>query len=89
MLFRSGIGGGVGAAPLYPQIKKLEEQGISCDVILGGRDANLIILKEEFNALAHATYYATNDGSLGTEGFVTDVLKTLLENGHQVTSFAL
>ena len=77
-----GIGGGVGAAPLYPQIKKLHEMGVQCDVILGGRDASLVILKEAFQEVSDRLYFATNDGSLGTEGFVTDVLQTLLEEGN-------
>ncbi len=76
-----GIGGGVGAAPLYPQVKKLQEQGVVCDVILGGRDASLVILKEAFEALGCTVYVATNDGSLGTQGFVTDVLVELLDQG--------
>lgn len=76
-----GIGGGVGAAPLYPQIKKLKEMGIACDVILGGRGKEFVILQEEFEQMSDKVYYATNDGSLGQEGFVTDILKQLIETG--------
>ncbi|MGL4361906.1 MAG: sulfide/dihydroorotate dehydrogenase-like FAD/NAD-binding protein [Cellulosilyticaceae bacterium] len=78
-----GIGGGVGAAPLYPQIKKLMEKGVSCDVILGGRNKELVILQKEFEKVAENTYYATDDGSLGRKGFVTDVLKELIQNGNE------
>lgn len=77
-----GIGGGVGAAPLYPQIKKLSENGVQCDVILGGREKNLVILQDEFTAISDHTYFATNDGSLGVKGFVTDVLKALIDEGN-------
>ena len=76
-----GIGGGVGAAPLYPQIKHLKEQGITCDIILGGREKEFVILKEAFESIADNVYCATNDGSLGTKGFVTDVLKLLIDDG--------
>ncbi|MDA3731256.1 sulfide/dihydroorotate dehydrogenase-like FAD/NAD-binding protein [Niameybacter massiliensis] len=76
-----GIGGGVGAAPLYPQIKELKAQGVACDVILGGRDKDYVILQEEFKEITDNVYFATNDGSLGTNGFVTDVLNELLANG--------
>jgi len=76
-----GIGGGVGAAPLYPQLKKLSEMGVSVDVIIGGRTDELVILKEEFQEICDHVYFATNDGSLGHEGFVTDVLGELLHQG--------
>lgn len=78
-----GIGGGVGAAPLYPQLKKFKELGTEVDVVLGGRDESLVILKDEYKAVADNVYYATNDGSLGVKGFVTDVLKDLVENKGQ------
>lgn len=76
-----GIGGGVGAAPLYPQIKALKEKGVQCDVILGGRDKDYVILQDEFKTICDHVYFATNDGSLGISGFVTDVLNKLLEEG--------
>jgi ferredoxin--NADP+ reductase len=77
-----GIGGGVGAAPLYPQIKKLKELGVECDVILGGRSSEFVILQDEYKKLANI-YIATNDGSLGEQGFVTDVLKRLIAEGNE------
>ncbi|MDR2105120.1 MAG: sulfide/dihydroorotate dehydrogenase-like FAD/NAD-binding protein, partial [Deferribacteraceae bacterium] len=76
-----GIGGGVGIAPLYPQLKKFKGEGISVEVILGGRSKDLVILKEEIAAFADALYFATDDGSLGIKGLVTDMLKTLLSEG--------
>lgn len=77
-----GIGGGVGAAPLYPQLRKWKETGAEVDVILGGRSKDLIILEKEFEAFCGQIYMATNDGSCGIQGFVTDILKQLLHNGH-------
>ncbi len=76
-----GIGGGVGAAPLYPQIKKLVKMGVECDVVLGGRSAEFVILQEEFKALGCKIYIATDDGTDGIKGFVTDVLKDQLAKG--------
>ncbi|WP_069997696.1 sulfide/dihydroorotate dehydrogenase-like FAD/NAD-binding protein [Cellulosilyticum sp. I15G10I2] len=76
-----GIGGGVGAAPLYPQIKQLYAQGTACDVILGGRSGEFVILHDEFKSISNV-YVATNDGSLGVSGFVTDVLKDLIAQGN-------
>lgn len=76
-----GIAGGVGAAPLYPQLKKLSEMGVSVDVIIGGRTDALVILGEEYAKFCDNVYYATNDGSLGHQGFVTDVFTNLLEEG--------
>jgi ferredoxin/flavodoxin---NADP+ reductase len=75
-----GIGGGVGAAPLYPQLRKWKETGADVDVILGGRSKEFIILEKEFSAFCGQVYMATNDGSAGVQGFVTDILKGLLQD---------
>lgn len=77
------IGGGVGIAPLYPQVKYLHNNGAHVEGILGGRTKELIILKDEFDQVCNDLYFATNDGSIGTTGFVTDVLNQLLEDGKQ------
>ncbi|WP_321368186.1 NADPH-dependent glutamate synthase [uncultured Draconibacterium sp.] len=77
------VGGGVGAAPLYPQIKMHAENGADIDVVLGGRSAEFVILQEEFSKLANNVFVATDDGSLGTKGFVTNVVQKLLEEGNQ------
>ncbi|GHU86920.1 ferredoxin--NADP(+) reductase [Deferribacterales bacterium] len=76
-----GIGGGVGIAPLYPQMKHLKQMGVRVDCVLGGRNRELVILKREFEAFADSVLYATDDGSLGIKGVVTDVLKSQLEKG--------
>ena len=78
-----GIAGGVGAAPLYPQAKKLAEQGTKVDVIIGGRTAELILLKEKFEKFCDNVYIMTDDGSLGEQGVVTKKLQELLDAGVQ------
>ena len=76
-----GIAGGVGAAPLYPQLRELKKNGVAVDVILGARNKDLILLEEDFREFADQVYLVTNDGSAGQTGFVTDVLKELLAKG--------
>lgn len=79
-----GVAGGVGAAPLYPQLRKLSEMGVKVDVIIGGRSAEYVILAEKFKAFCDNVYIATDDGSLGTKGFVTTVLQELVDKGEQI-----
>lgn len=74
------VGGGLGIAPVYPQVKWLHENGISCDVVIGARNEELLILKEEMEASAGNLYIATDDGSIGRKGLVTDVIRDLVEN---------
>mgnify|MGYP002517199004 FL=1 len=76
-----GIAGGVGAAPLYPQAKKLAEQGTKVDVIIGGRTGELVLLKEKFEKFCDNVYIMTDDGSLGEKGVVTKKLQELLDAG--------
>ncbi|HOW88402.1 MAG TPA: sulfide/dihydroorotate dehydrogenase-like FAD/NAD-binding protein [Candidatus Omnitrophota bacterium] len=78
-----GIGGGVGAAPLYPQLKKLSDMGVSVDLILGARSKDLILLEEKFSKFCKNIYITTDDGSYGTKGLVTDKLKELVEKGEK------
>ncbi|MDN5342844.1 MAG: ferredoxin/flavodoxin---NADP+ reductase [Oceanotoga sp.] len=78
-----GIGGGVGIAPLYPQMKKMKDLGVQVDVLLGGRTNKHIIMENMFEEFVDNIYYATNDGSKGIKGFVTDKLLELLENGEK------
>ncbi len=78
------IAGGVGAAPVYPQVKWLHEQGIDADVILGARNRELLIMEEDLRKAARNLYVTTDDGSYGEHGLVTDVLKRLVrEEGKQ------
>ena len=58
--------------------------GVSVDVIIGGRSAEFVILKEKFEAFCDHVYIATDDGSLGTKGFVTNVLSDLIEKGEKI-----
>lgn len=73
------IGGGVGAAPLLPVAKGLKDSGNNIISILGAADKNSLILEDEFKNISDDLYIATNDGSKGIKGFVTDILKKLLE----------
>lgn len=74
------IAGGVGTAPVYPQVKWLHEKGIKADVIVGAKTKDIVILEEEMKAVAGSLYIATDDGSSGFKGLVTDQLKDLVQN---------
>lgn len=74
------IAGGVGAAPVYPQVKWLHNHGIEADVIVGTKTKETLILEKEMRDVAGNLYIATDDGSYGFKGLVTDVLKDLVEN---------
>lgn len=75
------IGGGLGTAIAYPQAKKLHKMGAEVDVIAGFRNKDIIILEDELKANASNVYITTDDGSNGTKGFVTDILKQQIESG--------
>jgi len=72
------VAGGVGAAPVYPQVKWLHEQGVQVDVIIGARNSEMLILEKELRIVAGNLYIATDDGSRGHHGLVTDVIKKLV-----------
>lgn len=78
-----GVAGGVGSAPLYPQLRELARRGVEVDVIIGGREAQYVLLADKFREFCKNVYIATDDGSLGTKGFVTTVLTDLLDKGEQ------
>ena len=71
------VGGGVGVPPIYNLCKKLIAEGKQPQVVLGFNTASEIFLAEEFMALGADVYIATADGSVGTKGFVTDVIQAL------------
>ena len=71
------IGGGVGVPPMYNLCKKLLAEGKEVSVLLGFNTKDEIFYEEEFKALGAKVYVTTVDGSYGTKGFVTDVLKDL------------
>ncbi len=74
------IAGGVGTAPVYPQVKWLSEQGVKADVIVGAKSEEYMILKEEMENVAGTVYPCTDDGSYGFKGLVTNKLKELVQN---------
>lgn len=74
------VAGGVGTAPVYPQVKWLHDKGISADVIVGTKTKDTLILEDEMKAVAGNLYIATDDGSYGYKGLVTNLLKDLVEN---------
>ena len=76
------VAGGVGTAPVYPQVKWLHEKGIDADVIVGAKTKDLLILEKEMEAVAGSLYVTTDDGSYGRSGMVTQTIKDLVEEGH-------
>jgi ferredoxin--NADP+ reductase len=74
------LGGGSGTALLYPKVRGFYELGAEVISITGARTKNLIILENELNQYSDRVYIATDDGSYGHHGFVTDILKDLLED---------
>lgn len=75
------VAGGVGTAPVYPQVKWLQEQGVPADVIVGAKTKDLLILEKEMEAAAGNLYVTTDDGSYGRSGMVTQTIKDLVEEG--------
>ena len=75
------IAGGVGTAPVYPQVKWLKEHGIACDVIMGARNKDLLFFVDEMKAAAENLYVTTDDGSFGFHGLGTDQLQALVDQG--------
>ena len=74
------VAGGVGTAPVYPQLKWLHEHGVAADVIVGSKTKDLLILEKEMEAVAGNLYVTTDDGSYERKGMVTEVIKDLVEN---------
>lgn len=76
------VGGGLGTAPVYPQVKWLHERGIDADVIIGAKNKDLIILEDQMKAVAGNLYVTTDDGSYGRHGMVTAVVEELVNAGN-------
>ena len=72
------VAGGVGAAPVYPQVKWLHNHGIDVDVIVGCKTKELLLLEEEMKAVAGNYYPCTDDGSYGHAGLVTSKIEQLV-----------
>ena len=75
------VGGGIGVAPLYPIAKALKAAGNTVVAILGARSKDLLIMESEFRAVADEVRIATDDGTYGRKGFVTDAIGDLLAEG--------
>ena len=77
------VAGGVGTAPVYPQVKYLSERGYKFDVIIGAKSKNIVILEDEMKRYAKNVYVCTDEGSHGFKGLVTDKLSELTESGEK------
>lgn len=73
------IAGGIGTAPVHPQIKWLFENGIKPDAIIGSRSKENLILVPEIEKMTENLYIVTDDGSYGRKALVTTVLEDLIE----------
>ena len=77
------VGGGVGAAPVYPQVKWLHVHGVDADVIIGSKTKDMLILEKEMEAVSGNYYPCTDDGSYGHAGMVTTMVEELVEKGNK------
>ena len=75
------VAGGLGTAPVYPQVKYLHKLGVDADVIVGAKTKDILIMEEEMKAVAGNLYITTDDGSYGRSGMVTKVISDLYEEG--------
>jgi ferredoxin/flavodoxin---NADP+ reductase len=78
------IGGGIGAAVVYPILKAYQDSSSHVTSIVGARTKDLLILEDEIRERSEQTIVTTDDGSYGMHGFVTDALKNLLSNGKSI-----
>ena len=76
------VAGGVGTAPVYPQVKWLKEHGVDVDVIMGSRTKDLLFYVDEMKAVAGNLYVTTDDGSFGFHGVGTAQLEELVNGGN-------
>lgn len=75
------IAGGLGTAPVYPQVKFLHSMGAKVDVIIGAKNKDLLIFENEMRSICDNLYICTDDGSYGKKGLVTEMLKELMDSG--------
>ena len=75
------IAGGLGTAPVYPQVKWLHEHGVDVDVIMGFRSKDIIFYEEEMKAVAGNVYVTTDDGSYAFHGNGSQQLEALVKDG--------
>ncbi|MCQ2150834.1 MAG: sulfide/dihydroorotate dehydrogenase-like FAD/NAD-binding protein [Bacteroidales bacterium] len=79
------IAGGLGTAPVYPQVKWLHQHGIAVDVIIGARNKDLLIYTKEIESVCDNLYICTDDGSQGFQGVGTAMLEKLVSEGIKYT----
>lgn len=77
------IAGGLGTAPVYPQVKFLHSMGASVDVIIGAKNRDMLIFEKEMKSVCRNLYICTDDGSYGEKGLVTDLMKKILDSGEK------
>ena len=77
------VAGGVGAAPVYPQVKWMHAHGIDVDVIVGSKTKDMLILEKEMEAVAGNYYPCTDDGTYGLAGMVTTKIEALVAEGNK------
>lgn len=78
------VAGGIGIAPVIPQMDELRKNGNRIILIHGARDSRHIILKEQAGKYTDEYIVCTDDGSEGKKGIVTDVMKDILDNGEKI-----
>jgi NAD(P)H-flavin reductase len=79
-----GVGGGIGVAPLYPITKGMHQAGNHVITIVGARTEGLLIMTEEMKKVSTELLIATDDGSFGIHGFVTQVIQSLIDKGTKI-----
>ena len=77
------VAGGVGTAPVYPQVKWLHDRGVAADVVIGAKTRDMLICTDEMRAVADRLYIATDDGSACYKGLVTGLIGELIERGER------
>ncbi len=77
------VAGGLGTAPVYPQVKYLHGRGAKVDVIIGAKSADMLIMEKEMAAVCDNLYICTDDGSKGEKGLVTAMLSRLINEGEK------
>lgn len=78
------IGGGVGIALTYPEVRAFKQAGNYVISIIGARNKDLLIFENEIRSLTDEFYITTDDGSKGHHGFVSDILKKLIEEKRKI-----
>jgi len=78
------VGGGVGVAPVFPQARAFKEAGNKVISIIGARSSNLLLWEDRMREVSDELYITTDDGTKGHHGFVTDIVKKILESGTKV-----